>query len=203
MKKLGWIFFIFFAISVGLYPIVYFLTDEKVGLLNAKSAELLESQIWWIAFYMHIGFGAITLLTGWSQFSKKIRAKRLRLHRTLGKIYVITVLLSGSAGFYLAINATGGIVAQSGFTAMSLTWLTTTILAYATILKGNQDAHRMWMIRSYAVAFAAVTLRIYLPLFEIALGMGFNQSYPIIAWVSWVPNLFVAQLFIQRKSALA
>jgi uncharacterized membrane protein len=134
-----------------------------------------------VAFYIHIGFGAITLLTGWSQFSKKIRAKRLNLHRILGKIYAITVLISGSAGFYLALNATGGLVAQSGFTLMSLTWLSTTILAYSTILKGDQKAHRTWMIRSYATAFAAVTLRIYIPLFEIVHGMGFDQSYPIIA----------------------
>jgi uncharacterized membrane protein len=203
MKKLGWFFFVFFAMGVGLYPILYFITDEKVGLLNAKSDELLESQIWWTAFYIHISFGAISLLTGWSQFSRRIRAKRLKLHRLLGKIYVIVVFISGSAGFYLAVNATGGLVAQTGFSFMSLTWLSTTILAYTSIKKLNLNEHRAWMIRSYAVAFAAVTLRIYIPLFEIILGMGFNDSYPIIAWISWVPNLFVAQLFINRKSAIA
>ena len=203
MKKFGWFIFAFFAISIGIYPIVYFLTDERVGLLNAKSVELLESQIWWIAFYMHIGFGAITLLTGWSQFSQKIRSKRIQIHRLLGKAYVIAVLLAGSAGFYLAINATGGIIAQSGFTLMSLVWLATTMAAYLSIRGGKLEAHRIWMIRSYAVTFAAVALRLYIPAFEIFLKMGFNDSYPIIAWLCWVPNLFIAQLFIGRKGSLA
>jgi hypothetical protein len=39
MKRIGWFFFIFFAFGGGMYPILYFLTDEKIGLLNAKSAE--------------------------------------------------------------------------------------------------------------------------------------------------------------------
>ena len=42
MKKLGWFFFIFFAIGVGLYPIMYFLVSENVGLLTQQSPELLE-----------------------------------------------------------------------------------------------------------------------------------------------------------------
>jgi len=199
MKKLGWFFFVFFAIGVGLYPILYFLTSEKVGLLNAKSDELLESQIWWTAFYIHISFGAITLLTGWSQFSKKIRTKRIRLHRNLGKIYLGSVMFGGVAGFYLALHSEGGIIANIGFSGMALTWLTTSTLAYLSIRKREINEHRNWMIRSYSLAFAAVTLRLWLPIFEIFFGMGFSESYTFIAWLSWVPNLFVAQWFIRRQ----
>ncbi|MEP4534031.1 MAG: DUF2306 domain-containing protein [Cyclobacteriaceae bacterium] len=199
MKKVGWFIFVFFALGVGLYPILYFLTSEKVGLLSAKSAEILESQVWWVAFYMHISFGAVSLLTGWSQFSKKIRAKRMSLHRTLGKIYLIAVMFGGLAGFYLALNANGGWIAQVGFSAMALCWLSTSALAYVAIRKQDFSAHRAWMIRSYALAFSAVTLRLWLPIFDIFLGMGFDDSYTIISWLSWVPNLFVAQLFVNRK----
>lgn len=199
MKKFSWFIFVFLAIGVGVYPILYFLVDEKIGLLNAKSAELLASQAWWIGFYIHISFGAVALLTGWSQFSKSIRAKRIRLHRTLGKIYLIGILFAGTAGFYLALNATGGIIAQFGFGAMAIFWLITSILAYVTIRKMQIDQHRIWMIRSYALTFAAVTLRLWLPIFDIAFGMGFNESYTIISWLCWVPNLLVAQYFINRS----
>lgn len=199
MRKFSWFIFVFLAIGVGLYPVIYLLTNEKIGLLNAKSAELLASQAWWTAFYIHISFGAVTLLTGWSQFSKRIRAKRIRLHRNLGKAYLVGILFAGTAGFYLAIHATGGIVAQVGFAGMSLCWLMTSLLAYITIRKMQIEKHRAWMIRSYSLAFAAVTLRLWLPIFEIFFGMGFNESYTIIAWLSWVPNLLVAQLFINRQ----
>ena len=162
MKNLAWFFFIFFAIGVGLYPILYFLVGENVGLLTQKSAQLLESQIWWAAFYTHVSFGGIALLIGWSQFSKKIRDKKIKLHRTLGKIYLIAVMLAGVAGFYLAIHSEGGVIANFGFGGMALCWLTTSTLAYLSIRKREIDQHRAWMIRSYSLAFAAVTLRLYL-----------------------------------------
>lgn len=199
MKKAGWFFFVFLAIGVGIYPALYFIIDAKFGLLQAKPDEVLASQIWWSVFYVHICFGAVTLITGWSQFSKSMRAKRIRLHRNLGKIYLIGIAFAGPAGFYLALHANGGIIAQIGFSGMSICWLTTSALAYSAIRKGKITAHRKWMIRSYALAFAAVTLRLWLPIFDIFLGMGFNESYTIISWLSWVPNLFIAQYFINRK----
>lgn len=199
MKKIGWFFFVFLAIGVGVYPALYFIVDAKIGLLQAKSDAVLASQIWWGAFYTHISFGAVTLIVGWSQFSKSIRAKRIGLHKILGKIYLIGIAFAGSAGFYLALHANGGVIAQIGFGGMAICWLTTSALAYITIRKGEIMAHRKWMIRSYSLAFAAVTLRLWLPFFEFALGMGFDESYTIISWLSWVPNLFVAQYFINRK----
>ena len=59
--------------------------------------------------------------------------------------------------------------------------------------------HRNWMIRNYSLTFAAVTLRIWLPLFIVLFGIEhFELSYAIIAWLAWVPNLIVAELFIRK-----
>ena len=88
------------------------------------------------------------MLTGWTQFSKKLRSANINIHRVLGKIYVFSVLLSGSAGLYLSFYATGGLVASFGFGAMAVFWLSTTVMAFLTIKKGQVDTHRNWMIRS-------------------------------------------------------
>jgi hypothetical protein len=58
------------------------------------------------------------------------------------------------------------------------------------------------MIRSFALTLAAVTLRIYLPLAMIA-GLDFATAYPVIAWLSWMPNLVVAQLLVRRARGAA
>ena len=47
------------------------------------------------------------------------------------------------------------------------------------------------MIRSFALTFAAVMLRIYVPLAYMA-GLPVELSYQVIAWLCWVPNLVVA-----------
>ena len=55
------------------------------------------------------------------------------------------------------------------------------------------------MIRNYSLTFGAVTLRIWLPLFIVLFGIErFELSYAIIAWLAWVPNLIVAELFIRK-----
>jgi uncharacterized membrane protein len=201
MRILGWTFFIFFAIIIGLYPLVYFLTDMGDGFLHGKSPELLQSVFWTAAFYMHIFFGASAMLIGWSQFSKKIRNRFLNTHRLLGKIYVASVIISGVTGFYIALFANGGIVASLGFVGLALTWLYTTVKAFQSIRGKDIEKHEEWMIRSYAITFAAVTLRIWIPLSQIA-RIDFVEAYRVIAWLCWIPNLLVAELMIVRKRKL-
>lgn len=197
MKIIAWRIFAFLAIGVGLYPFAYLVFDMSHGLLASKSPEVRESIVWLIGFYTHILLGAVALLAGWSQFSKKLRNKNLTLHRSLGKVYLVAVLLSGVAGLYLAYHATGGAVAALGFAGLSIGWVIFAAMAYISIRNGNINQHQYWMIRSYALCFAAVTLRLWLPLFQM-IGMEFIFAYRIIAWLCWTPNLFVAELIVRN-----
>ena len=65
----------------------------------------------------------------------------------------------------------------------------------------NIVAHREWVIRSYALTLAAFTLRVYLPVHGILLGtevidLPFIQMYRAVGWLCWVPNLIVAEWYI-------
>ena len=197
LNKLKWILFGVLAIAIGLYPVVYLLTDEPVGILTSKSAELLSNKFWRIGFYAHIIPGGIALLTGWTQFSPRIRAKRLALHRLLGKIYVGAALIGGVAGFSIAWTATGGIIAKTGFACLGVLWVISTIGAYRFIRRGETDRHEKWMIYSYALCFAAVTLRLWMPVLVTLMG-DFIPAYRLVAWLSWVPNLIFAFMYTQR-----
>ena len=197
-NKVAWIVFIFLAIGIGLYPLVYIFASDDFGLLLNKSDAIRASSVWKVAFYGHISFGGIALLVGWSQFIKKLRSKRLRLHRNLGKIYVITAILSGLCGLYLGFYATGGWVSSIGFCSLALIWLFTTTRAYIAIKNKDLALHQGMMIYSYAVCFAAVTLRIWLPILIVIFGE-FLVAYKIVAWLCWVPNMIFAFLWVRRK----
>ncbi|MEX0363258.1 MAG: DUF2306 domain-containing protein [Allomuricauda sp.] len=197
-NKIAWVVFAFLAIGVGFYPVLYWVTSEPFGLLLGKAPALLENQLWNIGFYGHITFGGIALLTGWSQFSKKLRTRKLKLHRNLGKIYVISALISGVCAVYIGFHATGGWVASLGFIGLGLVWLYTTLKAYLAIRAKDLGLHQGMMIYSYAACFAAVTLRIWLPLLTMAFGE-FLIAYKIVAWLCWVPNMFLAYFWVRRK----
>lgn len=197
-NKIAWVVFAFLAIGVGLYPLLYWLVDEPIGLLLSKTAELLADGIWRIGFYGHITFGGIALLTGWSQFSKKIRNRNLQFHRNLGKVYVAAVLISGICSIYIGLYATGGLISSVGFISLGVIWLYTTLRAYTAIRSNDLNLHQGMMIYSYAACFAAVTLRLWLPLLTMIFGE-FLIAYKIVAWLCWVPNMIFANLWVRKK----
>ena len=61
------------------------------------------------------------------------------------------------------------------------------------------DAHRAWMLRSYALTLAAVTLRIYIPLSQVA-GVEFEAAYQAISWFCWVPNLLIVEWIVLTRN---
>src|SRR6476646_1892280 len=101
MRKVLFIVIAIFSTMVGIYPVIYFLIDRKFGLLQSKSDALLSSISWNAGFYTHITLGGLALLIGWTQFVPKWRDQHLKLHRRVGKAYVIAALVSALAAIYI------------------------------------------------------------------------------------------------------
>ena len=196
-KKVFRIIFPVLAILVGLYPIIYFFIHQKFGLLQSKSDATLNNFFWHIGFYMHITLGGLALLIGWTQFRVKLRTNNLMLHRQIGKVYVIAALLSAISGIYIALFATGGTIASSGFICLGIIWFYTTLRAYIEIKKKRIDKHQKMMLYSYAACFSAVTLRVYLPLLTIFFH-DFIKAYLVVAWLCWIPNIIVAYFLVRQ-----
>ncbi len=195
--RISWLVIALLSTIIGIYPMVYFFLDRRFGLLSTKSNEILQNELWNINFYGHIVFGGLALLIGWLQFSSTLRHKNPGLHRTVGKIYIISVFFSGLCGLFIAFYATGGLVSTLGFLSLDTIWLSTTLLGFRTAKRQDIIAHKEYMIYSYAACFAAVTLRIWLPILTIALG-DFLIAYQVVAWWCWVPNIVVAYLIIRK-----
>ena len=116
---------------------------------------------------LHALGAAIALLVGPFQFLTGLRARRPVLHRRLGYLYLsFGVGLGGTSGLLLAFSAYGGFVSGVGFFLLPALWLFTGLRALVTAKQRKFDLHRVWMTRNYALAFAAVTLRIYLVFFR-------------------------------------
>ncbi|MEO7047096.1 MAG: DUF2306 domain-containing protein [Ferruginibacter sp.] len=196
-KKVPGIIAAVLATFVGIYPFIYFFINRKFGLLQSKSDAVLANIFWNVGFYTHITLGGIALLIGWTQFSVKLRTNKLKLHRQIGKVYVIAALLSSLAAVYIAMYATGGIIASLGFISLGIIWFYTTLRAYIEIRKGQIDNHQKMMIYSYAACFSAVTLRIYLPILTIIFH-DFIKAYLLVAWLCWIPNIIVAYFLVEK-----
>ncbi|WP_419700797.1 DUF2306 domain-containing protein [Mucilaginibacter sp. NFX135] len=186
-------FFWIVVLSLGTFA-QYLNFKQDTVFLSFKQAAI-ETGWYMPAFYCHIFGSSIILLAGFFQFSKKVYSNR-PLHRALGKLYVFGVLFFAAPGAYvmtLFINRGKGVFAS--FLIQNTLWVAFTLSAFLLVKNGKIDEHVKMMRRSYALAFAAVTLRFYIWLFTVlGNGVNFENNYLIIAFLSWVPNLLLVEL---------
>lgn len=149
-----------------------------------------------IALSLHALGGAIALLAGPLQFVPRFRESNWNRHRLLGWIYCGAVLLGWCASVWIAPHSQTGWIASAGFLTLGAGWIVATGLAVRFILRGDANRHRRWMIRSFALTAAAITLRIYLPLIFV-FHWNFSIAYPAIAWLCWVPNAIGAEVYVR------
>jgi hypothetical protein len=150
---------------------------------------------------MHGTSGAIALFIGAWQFMAPLRKRHPVVHRVAGRIYVVAACFSAVMSLLLSVHATTGLVASIGFMLLGVGWFSTTLFAFRAILRRQILTHQLWMLRSYALIFSAVTLRFYVPLSKM-LHIPFLTAYPSIAWLCWLPNLMFAEWLIRRASSL-
>ena len=149
--------------------------------------------------WVHAGFGATSLILGPWQFMPQVRARWPRVHRWIGRIYIFCVIVGGFAGLLLAGGTTAGPIARAGFGLLAIVSVGVAVNGLRLAMTGRYAEHREWMIRSFAIIFGAVLLRAYLPGAQ-AVGIPFKTAYPAIAWLAWVPNLVVAELYIRGRA---
>jgi len=193
-KNLPWFVMTFFSVSVALYGWV-FLLSEGFGQSGQMAMHFADRPL---AAMLHFGFSPLALLIGGFQFLASVRKNRPAIHRWIGRTYVVACMLGAVGGLWMALTTEAGPMAQSGFALLGIAWIFTTGKAYLEARAKRFDFHRRWMIRSFALTFAAVTLRIYLSLTLGAFQMDFSVVYPVIAWACWVPNLLFAEFYVRR-----
>jgi hypothetical protein len=179
--------------------IPYFSFRYDVDFLLTKQS-VLYNKIWRYAFYSHISSSLIVLFTGIIQFYKPLIIHRPLLHRFVGKIYILLVLfISAPSGLVMAFYANGGLWARTSFILISVLWWFFTLRAYTKIKTKKIDEHIDNMIRSYALTLSAITLRLYVVALPGFIHLSARDMYTFVAWLSWVPNLLIAEWIIRNR----
>lgn len=194
-KKLLIGFFFLGAISM-LVMSMHFFQNEISGILKYKD---VSSNAWYRLFFKaHIFLGLIAIITGPFQFLTNQNSARLAIHKKLGYVYILSVLISSVMALIVAPYAMGGWVSSVGFSVLAVFWMTTAILAIISIKKKQILAHQKWMYINYGLTFAAITQRTLL-LAPLLVDVEFLNIYKLSAWLPWMLNTFIA-VALFRKS---
>ncbi len=194
-----WLPVIFFSLLLIWNTIPYFNFSKDFSFIQERAVLFLKPIYNW-SFYIHIFAGMFCIGAALLQFSSQILKKRKKIHIWSGRVYVIVVLLLGApTGLYMSFFAKGSFAERGLFMFMAISWFFFTLKGFTTILNKQVLAHKIWMMRSYAMALTAVTFRVYyiiLYLYDVPLTL----NYEVSLWISVVGNLMVAEYLIYRKS---
>ena len=156
-----------------------------------------------VAFRVHVGLGIVALLLGPPQFIVAVRRKSRRVHRYLGRAYLVVIAVSAAAGTYIIVRHQHSLVFEMAVQALIMAWLLTTGMAYLAIRRRHLEQHREWMIRSYVVTFSFVVLRLGLNLLTF-LDIGPpDQRVPSLTWFSFAVPLLLTEAILQGRQILA
>jgi hypothetical protein len=185
--------------------IAYFAAVERV--LTIAAAPLALGSAWYLArefltsgdlayrgslVIAHVMAAVIAIGFGGLQFIPEIRIRWPLAHRWIGRAYVGASLLNGSSALFIAAQKSLNAAAY-GLVITATLWIITTLFGFWAIRRRFFAVHRRWMIRSYALACTAVTLRLY----ERAMAhLGITDPTFVNAFATWaalMSNLALAE----------
>lgn len=210
--RIGWTWIVLSSLAIAVYAVVPYLTaslaelsETGVGLAGTYEPQPAVVQA---AFYAHIVAGGIALVVGPFQFWRGLRDRHRALHRWTGRTYLTAVGIAGVAALVMAPFNDAGLVGFFGFGALAVLWLATGWQAYRAIRRGDVANHRAWMMRNFALTYAAVTLRLWigvligvqvLPGGDVDFDAVFTNAYAAVPFLAWLPNLIIAEWLIRRR----
>lgn len=189
-------YFLWLMLKIALQ---YWPVQTDVAFLSIKQ-DYIHLTHYRIAFFIHVFSSIFVLLAGYTQFSNSIRVKYPRTHRNLGWLYVIvTLFLAGPSGFIIGIYANGGMNSRIAFCLLAFLWILFTAIALVKIIKKQVSSHKAWMIRSFALALSAITLRAWKYVLVALFHPKPMDVYQIVAWLGWTLNLVIAEIIIFKR----
>ncbi len=181
--------------------------NEEIPILFNKPADLerLKSMSWLLI--PHILSSTIALVIGPFQFSSRIRSNNIRLHKKLGKLYIISIIIAAPFSILLNIYypppGSHMTFAFENITQGAI-WLISALLAWLAAIKRQINLHKMWAARSYGMTLIFVFARVFkpIPFFgNLSLADLSHYLWFLIVMALVLPDLliFSKELFGNRK----
>jgi hypothetical protein len=197
--KAGWWFLAVLGLILGLNTLTYLNFNSSYGFLRLKQ-EAVASGLYLPFYYAHVLVGGLILIVGFFQFSRSMRGRWLRVHKLAGRFYVFGILLfAAPGGLVMSFFIGRGPLVLLSFLLQCSLWFYFTTMAFRMVRSADIRAHECWMFRSFALTLAAITLRVYIFIASWWIDLNHPYAYALLAWLSWLPNLFFAEWLFKKR----
>ena len=194
---------VLFAI-LGLLTLVVLYTNERFIVDHTDPLWSYYLSVRWLLLPHGIA-GAVVLCLGASQFSTRLRQRHPRVHRILGRLYLIGVAIAATVAICITLRH-NPLPLEVAIITQALLWMLASGTAFYCVRHGNFVQHRHWMIRSYAITLIFVFDRVLDAIPGVAALD--TDTNPTVLWLcnvlAWVaPTFIVGWSAIVRPTAPA
>jgi hypothetical protein len=187
---------VFFVVFFALTIVAVYDKDARVFDPASPIAQHFAPAKWYVI--VHGFFAAIAMAVAAFQFSNRLRARYLWVHRMLGYVYVTCVFIGAPLAVVVATKLANTPSRFAANCMNSVGWVVTTGIALYCIRNTNIVQHRRWMIRSYPWAMTFTfnrILNVLLPYTSPGHG-GFEAKL----WISSVLAAFLPTIFLEWRA---
>ena len=148
--------------------------------------------------FIHRIGGSIYFIIGLVQFSTAFRMRHPKVHRLLGKTFLILSLLVGGSGILFSIvKPFSGFMETIPTVLFGGLFLYFGFKAYKTAKDKRFVEHREWMIRNFSLGLGIATIRLYaLPLIQFST-LDIRDILVLTFWLGWSTNMVIAEWWIR------
>ena len=147
--------------------------------------------------------GAVYMILGVTQFMTRLRARRPRLPRWAGRVFLALSFVAAVSGAYMAL-AFGY---QPGERAPSVLFAGVMVFsafkAYQHIRRREVQAHREWVIRCFATGLGIGTIRVFAVILLNTTSLTTKQIIAPTFWAGWTVTLLLAEVWIRATRPAA
>lgn len=149
---------------------------------------------------VHIIPGFLFVVLAPLQFVRRLRNRRPRLHRWMGRVVLASGIVIGGTALVMSPQmAIGGANETAATMFFAIIFLFSLIKAFVYIRQGRIALHREWMIRAFAIAFAVATIRPIMGVFFATSRLTRltpHDFFGIAFWLGFTIHLIAAEVWI-------
>lgn len=186
---------ILFAVFLALTAFVTFMKNRQA--FDGRSDMALHYAPANVFLILHATFASVALLAGVFQFSNRLRARYLKVHKIVGYVYVVCVFIGAPLAIPIAMRIETPSLIASTF-MQTFGWIVTTAIGLYCIRSGNMVQHRRWMIRGYPFAMVFTVTRLIIPIPPI-LALG-NTGIEIVVWSTVAMAAFLPSILLEWRA---
>ena len=151
---------------------------------------------------LHLAPSLVFMLLAPFQFSKRLRARHIRVHRWTGRVLLLLTLpIAASAVYFGVVIPVAGAAESIAFTLFGALFLLSAMQGYRAIRNRQVSRHREWMIRLLALAAGVSVMRVISGIFGVVTMLRPLALFMPSVWAGWIISLGVAELWIRHTRA--